>query len=1143
MKKKLKLKVKFRNLFIIGFILVLTSFFSRFIFDVFANPVDYIYLDLNCSGVTINASTYSGCVYSTVNGTTTSVSVSGQHNVNNHYYIYQSNSSNKSSTGYVSGATEITLPVYSSLADVASSFINNKNVEGVISTWREEAGKIGRQTTSNRVAISGSSSFDVTIDNLWSSYQNSSTSRRDGGVGYLPSGVSNLILKLKGENRFGNIFYANTNASTYMEITSADGAGETTGYLVVANIASNSKTNYYTSAIGGNDSGNDAAIGINITGGTIFAGTTSADDSTAIGGGGNGKGKVTISGGIVTAVSSSTGTAIGGGIGETSYGGDADVTITGGTIYAYNQGFVYSKNGTFIPGAAIGGGSSRASTGNKSTIISITGGKIYAESVGGVAIGGGNSASLSGGPATINISGTADVVANSVAGQYVYSGTTYYVQSGSGIGGGTGGKTGNGGTATVNITGGKVVSGTIGGGETNGNTSTYSVGDANVTIAGGEVIGRVLMYNGTFNMSDGTLTGGSSENGGCVQMYNGTATITGGDIKNCSSTENGGAIYLAGGTFYSKGGKIYNNNAKYGAGIYIANGTVEMSAGSIESNNVSLNGGGIYIGGNGSLNISGGTISNNKSNSGDGGGIYLASGNVVIDDGTIENNVASLNGGGIAIGGSGTLTMSGGEIISNNSLNGNGGGIYIANGNIVINNGTIKNNKAINASNGLGGGICVASGSITMHDGAIEENEAVNGGGFYLTNGTFEIKNGSLINKNKAVNGAGGYVQNGMFNLTGGTTSNNVATLNGGGYYIVDTTTATLSNGIIANNEAKNGGGFYQTQSNGNSTSTTLSGTCYVNNNKTVNGNGGGVYVDGGSTFRIISGKVVYNIANGTYSDTDVKTNNMVYAKDSTGGVGGGVYIKHGVFTMKNEDGTNGTAAVFGNVASYAADDLYASGNGMTTFDAIPVVTMEKDDAYLTSTDWFEDYPKDEYHISLRIADNDSYLTSGERYKNITSESLLIKADSVLSTSNDYICITMGANVGTVILSVNDSSVGSDNTFIYTLVNEDSGMKINLSVKQGIETEIINLPIGVYRLTLNDKWSWRYTNQFIATINSGSEIDITESANSATFNIVGGKIINVSTKYNVINKDDLSKTIFTKIPINYNLTVTEDGEV
>lgn len=1218
--KTRRLKVRFKKLFIFSFFVLLIPFVSKFIINTFATPINYIYLDLNCSNVLIDASEYSGCVFKTLNGTTSSVEVKGKHDVNNHYYVYQSNSANKASTGYAN-SDDIILPVYSSLTDTINGFINNKDVEGVITTWRTNASNAGRESTENRIDVSGTSVFDLTIDNLYSSYQVNGNARKTGGIGFNPTKNSSLKIRLKGENRFGNIHYTTdkTDNTNTLEITSYKGENETEGALVVANIASNASTNHYNSGIGASD-GTDDANGIKITGGTIYVGTNMKDDCTSIGGGGNGKGNVTISGGIITSVSSSTGAAIGGGIGESSYGGDASVTITGGTIYAYNLGYVYSGNGTFIPGVAIGGGSSRLSSGNYNTEINITGGTIYAQSVGGVAIGGGNTATLNGGPATITIGGDANVTADSVAGSYTYNKVVYQVLPGSGIGGGTGGSRGNGGSATVNITGGKVKSGTIGGGETNAtDTATYSVGDANVSITDGEVIGRVLMYKGSFEITGGVLSGGASENGGCVQMYSGTATITGGEIKECIATENGGAIYLAGGTFYSSGGKIYDNSAKYGAGIYIANGVVEMSSGDIELNNADLNGGGIYIGNNGEFKMTGGIISNNKalsgvgagiyltggtidmsegsivyneasfngggisidgsgsfsmtggklsnnnSISGSGGGIYLAGGNVNIANGYIDNNEASidgggiyldagtiemssgyvsnnqtlLNGGGISIGGSGSLIMNGGNINNNVSLNGNGGGIYIANGNIIINDGKIKENYALNLDNGLGGGICVASGNITMYDGEIEGNEAKYGGGFYLTTGTFEIKNGSLITENKAVNGAGGYVSDGIFNLTGGTTSNNIASLNGGGYYIVDTTTANLSNGIITKNEANNGGGFYQTQTSGNSTTTTLSGTCYVNNNKANNGNGGGVYVDGGSTFRIISGKLIYNNATGNYSDEDIKTNNMVYAKDSSAGVGGGVYIKNGIFTMKNSDGTNGTAALFGNNASYAADDLFAYGNGMTTFDAIPVTSMEKDDAYLNSTDWFEDYPNGEYHSSLRLSDNKGYLTSVGRYKTITNESSLIKADSVLTTSNDYICITMGANVGSIILNIDDYSVGSDNVFLYTLVNEDSNVLINLSVKQGKETKIINLPIGNYKLILNNKWSWRYSDKFSSTINAGNEITNLDSSNMINFNIVGGKTIDIKTKYDIVNKKFLSKNIFVAIPPMYNLDVLE----
>ena len=100
-------------------------------------------------------------------------------------------------------------------------------------------------------------------------------------------------------------------------------------------------------------------------------------------------------------------------------------------------------------------------------------------------------------------------------------------------------------------------------------------------------------------------------------------------------------------------------------------------------------------------------------------------------------------------------------------------------------------------------------------------------------------------------------------------------------------------------------------------------------------------------------------------------------------------------------------------------------------------------------------------------------------------------------------------------------------------------MTIDLSVKQGIETKIINLPIGNYKLILNNKWSWRYTDKFVSTIKIGSETTTMDSSSMINLIIQGGKNLKIDTKYNIINKTDLSKNIFTKIPLNYNLSIGE----
>ena len=67
-----------------------------------------------------------------------------------------------------------------------------------------------------------------------------------------------------------------------------------------------------------------------------------------------------------------------------------------------------------MPSVAIGSGSSRRSTTAKAT-ITISGGEIYAQSVGGTAIGGGSSVNFDAADAVINISGGV-IIAKSVEG-------------------------------------------------------------------------------------------------------------------------------------------------------------------------------------------------------------------------------------------------------------------------------------------------------------------------------------------------------------------------------------------------------------------------------------------------------------------------------------------------------------------------------------------------------------------------------------------------------------------------------------------------------------------------------------------------------------------------------------------------------
>ena len=124
------------------------------------------------------------------------------------------------------------------------------------------------------------------------------------------------------------------------------------------------------------------------------------------------------------------------------------------------------------------------------------------------------------------------------------------------------------------------------------------------------------------------------------------------------------------------------------------------------------------------LYLDGGTISNNKS-----GGVSLSDADFVMNDGLIDGN-SGVNGAGV-------------------SMNSNTGIAFIMKG------GTISDNQ----SPGDGGAIYGRQRcSFTMEGGTIKGNSATgNGGGVYLSNGTFIMNGGTIIDNNVSEDSSLGY--------------------------------------------------------------------------------------------------------------------------------------------------------------------------------------------------------------------------------------------------------------------------------------------------------------------------------------------------------------------------------------------------
>ena len=858
------------------------------------------------------------------------------------------------------------------------NIVDQTNVSTVLSNWDTKAAAVGRYSTSNTLSICCNVQYQVQLNNVWMTANNciQVQPHKDGAT---------FEIYLKGDNRVHNIFYyshtkkLDTDPSDFVS-ENVDNVriqfydqDKNTGTSKKGTLTLGGTTdtgNHYNSVIGGTD-GEDYSKGIEIYGGTIFAGAKFSDNCTAIGGGGNGYGGVTISDGTVTAVCSSTGCAIGGGIGWSSAGGEGDVTITGGTVYAYNHGYgegtsVYK----FVPATAIGGASSGQSAGNKGT-VTISGGTVYAESTGGTAIGGGGSAGSSGGAANVTISGSANVTAKSVSGTV----NNQSVAAGTSIGGGTGSTAG--GNVTFKMTGGTLKTGSVGGGKKTSASNEY--GSGTVTIEGGTINGQFVLSppssgHSEFTMKGGTIGGKLSGytymqpdgyavwmndsngkvtinetvstskisgctgagNGGAIYMLAGTLTLTEGTIEKCSAT-NGGAVYMGGGTFNMNGGTIggtsdtYANSATgQGGGIYMGGGTFTMKGGTIRYNKTQKNvndshGGGIYIASGGTVTIKGGTISDNTANYG--GGFYVDPGanetttiNNESAETTISNNKARFGAGAFIM--SGTLNISSTNsrttTISGNIADQSGGGLYVkGTANLT---GVLLNSNQANGigSDPFGGGGMFIRGNFdsSISGGEVNNNTAKDkGGGVYVdagANHTLTISGTAKMNSNQANYGGGAYIAAGKLKVTGTNASNVVQ--------------------IMSNTATTDGGGVYAAA--GSVTASNAS----INSNTATNGNGGGIYAVGAVT--VTGGTVSGNHAD--KNATDCGQGGGIYALagsntitvqtsatvgSNTAKQGAGIYAASGSVEVNS-------STLSGNVASSDGGGVYAAGGSVTTTTA-----------------------------------------------------------------------------------------------------------------------------------------------------------------------------------------------------------------
>ncbi|MDR2524143.1 MAG: InlB B-repeat-containing protein [Candidatus Nomurabacteria bacterium] len=480
-----------------------------------------------------------------------------------------------------------------------------------------------------------------------------------------------------------------------------------------------------------------------------------------------------------------------------------------------------------------------------------------------------------------------------------------------------------GGSAEVEMTGGKITRNTA-----NGGGGLEMKDSAIFRLSGGEI---------SYNKVTDTRTGGAPTTGQwgwAIAMTNATLYMTGGKINNNTVDDgNFGTVSAqTGSTLHITGGEISHNQPTistqgYGGGLTINGSTLNLGGDARIINNQAHYSGGVFMWNAATLNISGNAeISGNTGNQAGGIRVYDAASNATITGNVkITNNTGGTTGGGIH--NTGTLSVDG-ATISDNEAGLDGGGIFNA-GDLTVENTTIQGNTALASSVSEGGGIAHLKGSLTVKGSQILDNESGHAaGGMYVAT------------KKDGVTGV----------LIEDTLIKNNQSLTYGGGVRVDAA-ATLNRVIIENNSSRYGGGFMTADGNFNTdpadqkppinfdsvvfrgNSATFGGGIFTEDatitirNSEITGNHATTSAGGGGTFNAntvldfadssvtnndaaISGGGVRIGANAVVSNFD----NITIAGNRAGTTGGGMYVATpnptvsitGGSIVGNTAGTNG---------------------------------------------------------------------------------------------------------------------------------------------------------------------------------------------------------------------------------------------
>jgi len=202
--------------------------------------------------------------------------------------------------------------------------------------------------------------------------------------------------------------------------------------------------------------------------------------------------------------------------------------------------------------------------------------------------------------------------------------------------------------------------------------STVSISGLTATEGNASNGGAIISNDAKVVLTDCVLSKNSATGTGGAVMVGLTMTATGCTFSDNNAGVKGGAVGITASSFASmilRTCTVSGNLAVNGGGIY-ANNYLLIEGTTVSGNRASLQGGGIFAGGNfQGLTLRNSTISGNVNLSlnGEGGGIAINSGSTLtIQNCTITDNEAGKRGGGIARPGGGGFIILESSIVSGN---------------------------------------------------------------------------------------------------------------------------------------------------------------------------------------------------------------------------------------------------------------------------------------------------------------------------------------------------------------------------------------------------------------------------------------------------------------------------------------------